>query len=299
MIPDQPKQTGKDSVGTASSRPLERAFGRRRRWTSSAAYCTSQPATATRLQRVRRATRWSALDLEDRPDRLVQADAPRRCLEFGLRRKGTGLPGRRGPDYDFGSSAILVKTAAGKRTAARRAEIRHGVCARSGQKGRDRVAATRRQRRNQWRRAMGHGERWPERLRRGFRRRIRLHRDRAHHDPKQGGGLTALRIGDGSKVWYERPAPCAPNAPQGCSPAQSAALTAIPGVVFSGSLDGHLRALLHRRRQDPVGLRHGARLQGSQWRARERRVDRRSRRGGGERHAVRQFRLFAFRRNAG
>jgi polyvinyl alcohol dehydrogenase (cytochrome) len=28
----------------------------------------------------------------------------------------------------------------------------------------------------------------------------------------------------------------------GCSPAQSAAVTVIPGVVFSGSLDGHLRA---------------------------------------------------------
>jgi polyvinyl alcohol dehydrogenase (cytochrome) len=29
----------------------------------------------------------------------------------------------------------------------------------------------------------------------------------------------------------------------GCSPAQSAALTSIPGVVFSGSIDGHLRAV--------------------------------------------------------
>ncbi|HEY1241185.1 MAG TPA: hypothetical protein VGF16_11555, partial [Bryobacteraceae bacterium] len=27
-----------------------------------------------------------------------------------------------------------------------------------------------------------------------------------------------------------------------CSPAQSAAVTAIPGVAFSGSVDGHLRA---------------------------------------------------------
>ena len=27
-----------------------------------------------------------------------------------------------------------------------------------------------------------------------------------------------------------------------CSPAQSAAITAIPGIVFSGSVDGHLRA---------------------------------------------------------
>src|SRR5262245_1637618 len=59
-------------------------------------------------------------------------------------------------------------------------------------------------------------------------------------DPKVGGGLTALRIADGSTVWRAAPTPCTgrPN----CSPAQSAALTAIPGVVFSGSLDGHLRA---------------------------------------------------------
>ena len=28
----------------------------------------------------------------------------------------------------------------------------------------------------------------------------------------------------------------------GCSPAQSAAVTAIPGIVFSGGLDGHVRA---------------------------------------------------------
>jgi polyvinyl alcohol dehydrogenase (cytochrome) len=29
--------------------------------------------------------------------------------------------------------------------------------------------------------------------------------------------------------------------PAGCSPAQSAAVTAIPGVVFSGAYDGHIR----------------------------------------------------------
>jgi polyvinyl alcohol dehydrogenase (cytochrome) len=59
-------------------------------------------------------------------------------------------------------------------------------------------------------------------------------------DPKVGGGLTALKVSDGSQVWRAAPPPCTsrPN----CSPAQSAALTAIPGVVFSGSLDGHLRA---------------------------------------------------------
>jgi polyvinyl alcohol dehydrogenase (cytochrome) len=59
-------------------------------------------------------------------------------------------------------------------------------------------------------------------------------------DPKQGGGLTALRASTGEKVWFAEPAPCGPK--RGCSPAQSAAVTAIPGVVFSGSADGHLRA---------------------------------------------------------
>jgi hypothetical protein len=58
-------------------------------------------------------------------------------------------------------------------------------------------------------------------------------------DPKQGGGLTALRISDGSKVWYARPAACSDA---GVSPGQSGAVSAVPGAVFSGSLDGHLRA---------------------------------------------------------
>jgi polyvinyl alcohol dehydrogenase (cytochrome) len=59
-------------------------------------------------------------------------------------------------------------------------------------------------------------------------------------DPTQGGGLTALRISDGEKVWYAPPPPCGTK--PACSPAQPAAVTAIPGVVFSGSDDGHLRA---------------------------------------------------------
>ena len=63
----------------------------------------------------------------------------------------------------------------------------------------------------------------------------------ARFDPMQGGGLTALRLDNGERVWFAAPQPCAPPRP-GCSPAQPGALTAIPGVVFSGSLDGHLRA---------------------------------------------------------
>jgi polyvinyl alcohol dehydrogenase (cytochrome) len=58
-------------------------------------------------------------------------------------------------------------------------------------------------------------------------------------DPKQGGGMFALRLDNGERVWYTPPPPCG-DRPR-CSPAQSAAVSAIPGVAFSGSVDGHLR----------------------------------------------------------
>jgi polyvinyl alcohol dehydrogenase (cytochrome) len=60
-------------------------------------------------------------------------------------------------------------------------------------------------------------------------------------DPAFGGGLTAIRIANGTKNWYAPGHPCE-SSNAGCSPAQSAAVTAIPGAVFSGSADGHLRA---------------------------------------------------------
>ncbi len=60
-------------------------------------------------------------------------------------------------------------------------------------------------------------------------------------DPKKGGGLHAIDLNSGKIVWSAKPATC-PASRSICSPAQSAAVTAIPGAVFSGSLDGHLRA---------------------------------------------------------
>jgi polyvinyl alcohol dehydrogenase (cytochrome) len=59
-------------------------------------------------------------------------------------------------------------------------------------------------------------------------------------DSKAGGGLTALKLDTGEEVW-RTPHPGCSDVP-GCSPAQSAAVTAIPGLVFSGGVDGHLRA---------------------------------------------------------
>jgi polyvinyl alcohol dehydrogenase (cytochrome) len=60
-------------------------------------------------------------------------------------------------------------------------------------------------------------------------------------DPNIGGGLFALKIATGEKIW-DTPSPGKGCKTKGCSPSQSAAVTAISGAVFSGALDGHLRA---------------------------------------------------------
>jgi len=60
--------------------------------------------------------------------------------------------------------------------------------------------------------------------------------------PEVGGGLIALQLSTGEKLWMT-PAPkpaCIGTA--GCSAAQPAPVTMIPGVAFLGSWDGHVRA---------------------------------------------------------
>jgi polyvinyl alcohol dehydrogenase (cytochrome) len=60
--------------------------------------------------------------------------------------------------------------------------------------------------------------------------------------PNEAGGLFALKLATGEQIWHT-PAPkleCTTG--RGCTGAQSAPASVIPGVVFSGSVDGHLRA---------------------------------------------------------
>jgi polyvinyl alcohol dehydrogenase (cytochrome) len=61
-------------------------------------------------------------------------------------------------------------------------------------------------------------------------------------DPAKGGGMFALRLADGQQVWHASPSATSCQDRSMCSPAQLAAVSAIPGAVFSGALDGHLRA---------------------------------------------------------
>jgi polyvinyl alcohol dehydrogenase (cytochrome) len=57
-----------------------------------------------------------------------------------------------------------------------------------------------------------------------------------------GDGLFALDLRTGKQVWYAAPPKPACVGQFGCSAAQMSPATLIPGVVFAGSLDGHLRA---------------------------------------------------------
>jgi polyvinyl alcohol dehydrogenase (cytochrome) len=56
------------------------------------------------------------------------------------------------------------------------------------------------------------------------------------------GGLHAVTLATGERVWMAAPPAAKCGSGRGCNAAQSAALTVIPGVVFSGSNDGALRA---------------------------------------------------------
>jgi len=57
-----------------------------------------------------------------------------------------------------------------------------------------------------------------------------------------GGGMFAVDLQDGKVAWKVPPAKPGCGGKQGCSPSQMAPATLIPGAVFSGSMDGHLRA---------------------------------------------------------
>ena len=58
--------------------------------------------------------------------------------------------------------------------------------------------------------------------------------------PAESGGMHALDLGTGRVVWSVPGAGCANRNP--CKPSQVAAVTLIPDAVFSGTMDGRLRA---------------------------------------------------------
>jgi polyvinyl alcohol dehydrogenase (cytochrome) len=165
----------------------------------------------------------------------------------------TNCPQGKGPDFDFGSSPVLVTLPGGGRAliAGQKSGMVHAIDP-------DRQGAIIWQRRVGRGGALG-GVQWgsavddenvyvavsdvvPRLVAPGTAgaRKPAFGPGSFQMDPNVGGGLYALKLSTGEVRWHT-PHPGCGGTP-GCSPAQSAAVTAIPGIVFSGGLDGHLRA---------------------------------------------------------
>lgn len=154
----------------------------------------------------------------------------------------TNCPASNGPDFDFGSSPMLVNLPNGRRllVAGQKSGIVHALDpdqrgkvvwqVRVGQGGTEGGV--------QWGQATDGTLLYVANADLG--RLVVPFAQNTDADPRRGGGMFALRLTDGQKVWYTAPVPCGER-PR-CSPAQSGAVSAIPGIAFSGSYDGHLRA---------------------------------------------------------
>jgi polyvinyl alcohol dehydrogenase (cytochrome) len=59
-------------------------------------------------------------------------------------------------------------------------------------------------------------------------------------EPDASGGMAAIRLSDGAPMWSTPNPPCGDR--KACKPSHPAAVTAISDVVFSGTMDGRLRA---------------------------------------------------------
>jgi polyvinyl alcohol dehydrogenase (cytochrome) len=150
--------------------------------------------------------------------------------------RGVNCPEERGPDFDFGSSPILRELPGGKRVLV--CGQKSGVLWGLDPDNRGKIL---------WQTRLGQGSalggiEWGPTadLENAYVAVSDVMTVQGHP-----GGIHAVKLLTGEKIWTT-PAPpldCAAGT-KGCNSAQSAAISSIPGVVFSGSVDGHLRAFL-------------------------------------------------------
>jgi polyvinyl alcohol dehydrogenase (cytochrome) len=242
---DSPKQTGTTSVGTPQ-------------WGPSGSPIWSAPTVDAKrgLLYVTTGDNYS-LPVTSTSDAVMAVDIKTGKIVWSqqllagdfynsaCRAKAPNCPPGNGPDYDFGSSALLVRTPKGKEILV--AGQKSGMVYAFDPDEKGKIL---------WQTRVGKGG-----LNGGVQWGMASDEQKVYaavadvaavlnsagpiggatFDPVQGGGLTALHLEDGSKAWFAPSHPCDPPRP-GCSPGQPGAVSLIPGVVFSGAIDGHIRA---------------------------------------------------------
>jgi polyvinyl alcohol dehydrogenase (cytochrome) len=172
-----------------------------------------------------------ALDLGSGAVRWTRQVTPGDIYLSNCRSGNPNCPEANGPDFDFGSPPMLARTASGRDliVIGQKSGVAYGLDP-------DREGAV------IWQYQAGKGGvlggiEWGSAV--DTERAYFAVSDVTHPAP---GGLHAVSIATGERAWMTAAPPPACKSGRGCSGAQSAPVTVIPGVVFSGSVDGALRA---------------------------------------------------------
>ena len=233
MIPDEPKIVGKNSTGT----PI---------WKSAGAAIWTSPTIDTAKNMVYVATGNAytepaaptsdavvALDMTSGAIQWVQQATPNDVFVIGCKPGVENCPDDVGPDFDFGNSPILRTLGGGRRTLVlgQKSGMVYGLA--PDDKGKILW---------QFRAAKGGalgGIEWGSAA---DEQNIYVPVSDVLEPADKAGGLYAIRMATGERVWHTPAPPLNCTGGQGCTGAQSAAISVMPGAVFSGSIDGHFRA---------------------------------------------------------
>ena len=175
-----------------------------------------------------------AMDMETGKIKWSNQVTPKDNFLVGCRQPGVGnCPEEAGPDYDFGSSPILRTLANGKQMilAGQKSGVIYALDPDDNGK-------------KVWEVKVGNGGALG-----GIEWGFAADGENVYVPVADVGGaarkpgITALKIASGEKIWNvpAPPAKCGWGTTR-CNNSQSAAATVIPGIVFSGTADGHLRA---------------------------------------------------------
>jgi polyvinyl alcohol dehydrogenase (cytochrome) len=233
MIPEEPKQVGTNKAGVAIFKPAGAAI-----WTSptidvaknmiyvATGNAYTSPAAPTSDAVV-------ALDLATGKIQWVQQVTPNDAYLVRCKPGVGNCPEEMGPDHDFGNSPVLRTLPGGRRVISlgQKSGMVYGMAPDENGK----VI---------WQMRAGKGGElggieWGSAA---DERNIYVPVSDVLQPAAEAGGLFAFDLATGKQVWHTPAPPLNCTSGPGCTGAQSAAISVMPGVVFSGSVDGNLRA---------------------------------------------------------
>jgi polyvinyl alcohol dehydrogenase (cytochrome) len=232
-IADQPREVGTNAAGTAIMKPAGAAV-----WNSPTLDVSRGVlyiGTGNAYTEPAADTSDSVMAIEMKSGRVLWHNqvTPKDAFVIGCRSGADGCPTEVGPDFDFGNSPMLRTLSGGKRmiVIGQKSGMAYGLD--PDQQGR-----------KLWEFRAGKGSALG-----GIEWGSAADEDNAYipvsdvlSPANESGGLFALKLATGEAIWHTPHPHLDCTSGRGCSGAQSAPISVMPGAVFSGSVDGHLRA---------------------------------------------------------